>query len=118
MSRLEDELKNALRREEPPAGFAERVLTRAAAPKRRWSFTGLFGTRGVRWALAGALTLVLAGAGLEYRQHEEERARGEAARAQLMLALRITGTKLQFAQAKVQGLQGSPNRSTNTETSQ
>ena len=66
MSRLEDELRNALRREEPPEGFAARVLARAAAtpePRRARAWT-----RVTRWfrapvfaraAMAGALCLVV-----------------------------------------------------------
>ena len=101
MKRLEDELRNAMRREEPPEGFAERVLAQAAATKQSvWA--GAFAWRRLRWALAGALCLALVVAGIEYRQAQEERARGEAAKEQLMLALRITAGKLQFVQSKIQ----------------
>ena len=110
MNRLEEELRNALRREAPPAGFANRVVARATARKSRWNVAGLwsdwFGARGTRWAAATALALVLMGAGFEYQQHRAEQARGEQARAQVLLALRIAGTKLQFAEAKVQQLEG------------
>ncbi len=103
MSRLEDELRTALRREQPSAGFAGRVLARAAQPRR--SFWDFFHLPAFRWAVAGALALIMVVAGLEYRR-EQERARGEAAKQQLMLALRITGSKLRLAQHKVQQLQG------------
>ncbi len=105
MSRLEDELRAALRREQPPAGFTARVLARATQPRRRfWDFL-----RGpaFRWAVAGGLALLMVVAGLEYRREQQERARGEAAKAQLMLALRLTGSKLKLAQQKVQQIQGS-----------
>ena len=39
MSRLDDELRNAFRREPPPADFTERLLARVAqqpAPQPRW----------------------------------------------------------------------------------
>ncbi len=105
MSRLEDELRNALRREQPPAGFAERVLARAAQPRRTfWDFLRL---PAFRWAMAGALCLIFVIAGLEYQQQRQERLRGEAAKAQLMQALRITGSKLQFANRRVRSLQDS-----------
>jgi len=101
MNRLEDELRNAMRREEPPEGFAERLLARASARKQSlWA--GIFAARGLRWALAGAMCLVLVVSSIEYRRAKEERARGEAAKEQLMLALRITANKLQFAQERVQ----------------
>ncbi len=114
MSRLEDELRSALQRESPSLGFTERVLARAAEQKRSWSFAALFGMRGMRWAVAGALALVMVGAGLEYQREREERARGEAAREQVLLALRIAGTKLRFAQERVQQLEG-PSEHINTE---
>ena len=101
MSRLEQELRNAMRREDPPEGFVERVLTRTAEPE--WStWHGIFAFRGMRWAMAGALCLIFAVAGLEYRQARVEQARGEAAKEQLMLALRIAGSKLQIAQSRMQ----------------
>ena len=101
MKRLEDELRNAMRREEPPEGFVARTLARASAPRQN-AWIGIFARRGMRWALAGALCLVLAVAGMEFRRAQVERARGEAAKAQLMLALRITADKLQLVQSKAQ----------------
>jgi len=101
MKRLEDELRNAMQREEPPEGFAERVLARASA-KKQGLWSGIFASRQLRWALAGALCLVLTVSGIEYKRSREEHARGEAAKEQLMLALRITADKLQLAQEKVQ----------------
>jgi anti-sigma factor RsiW len=102
MSRLEDELKKALRRVEPPAGFADRVLARAARQERqkparsRW-WLGLSGIGGLRWAAACAMCIALAASGVLY-EHDLQRRRGEEAKDKLMLALRITGTKLQIAQ--------------------
>jgi hypothetical protein len=101
MNRLDDELRNAMRREEPPEGFAGRVLARVQE-KKQSAWTGIFGSRALRWALAGAMCLALVIASVEYKRAQDERARGEAAKQQLMLALRITADKLQFAQEKVQ----------------
>ena len=114
----ENELKNALRRQEAPEGFTERVLARVAQqksveakpairesllnflarPMQRWAM--------LRWAAAAALCAVLIAGGIGYRHMEElkaqrEQAQGEAAKQQLMLALRIAGSKLQLARAKV-----------------
>ena len=90
---LERELRQALRREAPPAGFAERVLAtaaaRTAAPRRAR-----------RWALAAAASLLMA-VGLQQYRDYRERLRGEAARNEAMLALRIAGVKLYAIQAKV-----------------
>jgi len=98
---LEEELRNAMRREEPPEGFAGRVLAQVQETKQS-AWTGIFALRNLRWALAGAMCLALAVAGIEYKRAQDEHARGEAAKQQLMLALRITADKLQLAQEKVQ----------------
>jgi hypothetical protein len=103
--KLEQELKKALRRIDPPSGFAERVLARAenegkqkGRPRVWLDWFRLGG--GLRLAVAGALCLALASSGIVYR-HERER-RGEQAKEQLMLALRITSSKLQIATASMQ----------------
>ncbi len=106
MKHLEDELKKALRREDPPEGFVERVLA-AATMRKQSAWDRFFASPGLRWAFAGALCLMLAVAGVEYKRAVEEQARGAAAKAQLMLALRITADKLQIAQEKVQKLDAS-----------
>ena len=90
---LEDDLRHALRRESPPAGFASRVLQRIErerAPKRtRW------------WrAVAASLTLTaLLGGWAAHAIHE--RREGERAREQVLLALKIAGEKVRYAQQEV-----------------
>jgi hypothetical protein len=59
------------------------------------------------WAAACAAVVLLAG-GLEYRSQRLERAEGERARREVMLALRITGSKLRLAQARVQRIGYAP----------
>jgi hypothetical protein len=91
---LEDELRSALRRKEPSPEFTERVLARVGGvPVRRaprpW----------VRWVAAMAASVLLAAGAVEYRQY-----RGEQAKSQVLLALRIAGGKLNKAQKKVQML--------------
>jgi hypothetical protein len=91
MDWLERELKGALSREEPPVDFAARVLRRAEMPVRpvyRWP----------RW-LAAAAVIVLAGAGLGYRQY-----RGEMAKEQVMQAFKITSVKVNRIQSAVEGV--------------
>ncbi|HTU33271.1 MAG TPA: hypothetical protein VMF66_05670 [Candidatus Acidoferrum sp.] len=98
--KLEQELKKALRRTDPPAGFAERVLARAAKEeqaklareKRRFQW---FGMSGLRLGVTCALCLIVAASGMIY-QHERHQ-QGEQAKEQLMLALRITSSKLEIA---------------------
>ena len=105
MNRDEDQLKAALRREEAPPGFTERVLARVAAQRSyppnpsRW--LNIFAAPVLRWASAVALSAALILEGMHYRKVQRERAEGEAAKQQLMLALRIAGSKLQLAKAKV-----------------
>lgn len=112
-NRAEDTLKRALRRQEAPDGFADRVLARAAeqnsAESRRGhrdSWWRVFAQPVVRWATVAALAAALVTGGLHYRQvqydkAERERAQGEAAKQRLMLALRIASSKLQLARSKV-----------------
>ena len=92
MDWLERELKGALSREEPPADFAARVLRRAEMPVRpvyRWP----------RWLAAAAAVIVLAGAGLGYRQY-----RGEMAKEQVMQAFKIASVKVNRIQSAVEGV--------------
>ena len=96
---LDDELKRALRRESPPAGFADRVMQRVArgdTAQRR---------KPVWWraiAASVALTTLISG----YAVHESiERSReGERAREQVLLALRIASEKVRYAQQEVNGI--------------
>jgi hypothetical protein len=101
--RLENHLRRALRREPPPDGFAARVVAaaeaRAARRASRWDWLRPFTAR--RAAVAAACLLLLAaGLAMEQRRQREIRA-GEAAKEQVMLALRIAGARLHVAQAKV-----------------
>ena len=104
MDRLDEELREALRREEPPDGFTERVLARAAAqPVRpgRWErFAGRFRLPRMRWVAAVAMSLVLI-SGYAYHREQQRRAEGERAKQQVLLALWITAHEFQIARAKV-----------------
>ena len=114
MTDVNDELRQALRRVEPPAGFAERVLQRAAGggastvepgggrmrrvPGRTFGKTK---TKTMfRWAAAAVLALTVTG-GAWYRSELRRQAQGEEAKRQVLLSLRMAGSKLQFVQAKV-----------------
>lgn len=94
---LEPELRRAFQQVDPPAGFAERVLQRAARGAARPSIA-----RGpmLRWATAAALVIGISG-GLWYRVEERRRAEGEEARRQVLLSLEITGAKLRAVQMKI-----------------
>ena len=96
MTNLEDELREAFRRQEPDGAFVKRVLRRIPDEQHARSRTVL------QWAAAAAIVVAIGG-GLQYsavQRAREERVRGEAAAEQLREALRITGSKLQVVQAK------------------
>lgn len=104
---LEDALRNALRREDAPESFAANVLARVAqqksvAPADRRDWISFFSQPLMRWAAFAAVSIGLIIGGGYYRNLQRERAQGEAAKEQLMLALRIAGSKLQLAKEKVQ----------------
>lgn len=110
MTSFDDELKKALRRQEPPQGFADRVVARAAEqgtrevkPAWRDSWLKIFAQPLplLRWATVAAVAIALVLGGVHYRDVQRERARGEAAKEQLLLALRIAGNKLQLARTRV-----------------
>jgi hypothetical protein len=109
MSRLDDAFREALRRQEPPDGFAERVMARIqAAPEPASFWAGwLAGFRRprLRWAAALAGVALAVGA-MEYQRQRQ--AEGERAKDQVMLALRITSGKLRLTQAAVQRINYAP----------
>jgi hypothetical protein len=99
MMPAEDELRRALRRVEPPSGFADRVIAMAAsgvAPRR----ARLSGWAAARLAAAAVLAVAIAGGVIWYRG-EQRRQAGEEARRQVLLSLRIAGEKLQLVRALV-----------------
>ena len=88
---IERELKSALGRKSPDAGFADRVMARIESRE-----TVRHPWRAV--AAASLLTVILSG----WTAREIiERRQGEEAREKVLLALRITSAKLQEAQSHV-----------------
>ena len=104
MTRLEDELRAALQREEPPIGFPDRVLALSARRERNlWArLADAFAMPRLRWATSVVAVLVTA-TGIGIRIQEHRRAEGEAAKRQVMLALRITSEKWQVAAKEISG---------------
>ena len=108
MSPFEEKLRNALRREAAPEGFAEKVLARTRdLPRpgaRAWRQFGAFLRLPViRWTLAAAaLFLVIAAGMIHHERQERLRQEGEMARRQVRQALRIASVKLNVARKKVQ----------------
>jgi hypothetical protein len=118
MNRFDEELKQALRREEPSPDFTDRVMERVAELQRQekprekteWlrKLLEFFQPPRMKWAMAGAMAglLLIAGFILHSSRESERRrlaeiAEGERAKEQVMLAMRIASAKLNVAQKKV-----------------
>ncbi len=112
---MDDALKNALRRQEAPDGFAARVLARVAQqdspqkPVHRDSWLTFLTQPIVRWAALAAFATAMI-LGVHVYNVRRERAEGEAAKQRLMLALRVAGSKLQLARAKVNEMNANQTR--------
>ena len=107
MNSFDHELKNALRREEPSADFAARVMARiqtvpATRPGWREALAQMFRFPALRWATAAAMCCALVISVIAYQRYRTRQAEGELARAKVMLALRIASSKLNVAFREVQ----------------
>jgi hypothetical protein len=89
MDPLEEQLKSALARKEPPAGFAGRVAARARGRHAILSSAP-------RWMAAASSVVIAIGGGAAYRRHQ-----GELAKEQVMTAMKFTAVKLHRIQAHV-----------------
>ena len=102
---MENELRKALGRESPPAGFAGRVIAlaggRVQAERRPW-----WKMRSLVFANASAVTAALLLGGVIYQRHEEQRAL--EARRQLVTALHVTKASLQKAQERIRRVAARP----------
>ncbi len=107
MKPLDDELRNLLRRKDPPEGLAERVMARLERQPARLTFgrrvSEFFRPPVLRWAAVAAVVCVVAVASIVRYQHQQQmRAQAEQASQQAIYALRITneeiGTALRRAQ--------------------
>lgn len=103
--RLEQELRRALRREEAPPDLADsifaRVTEREVSANVWYRLVNICHLPAAKFATAAVLCVALLAGSLEYRHRQQEIREGEAAKQQLMLALRITSNKLQYVQSKV-----------------
>jgi hypothetical protein len=97
MNGFDENLREALRRRQPPSGFAEGVFARVreleAPPKPSFPW---------RWIAAAVSAALFLTVGLSvYREHLR-RIEGERAKEQVMFALRLTGSELRSVQEHVQ----------------
>ena len=96
MDWLEQELKQALERKEPRAGFDARVNAQVGQAGRPVVHSRVH-PYVPRWLAAAAVLAMMTTAGAGYRWHQ-----GQVAKDQVMLAMRIAGGKLNRVQARVQ----------------
>jgi anti-sigma-K factor RskA len=107
MTPFEEELKKALARREPGDEFVRQVLAKVERTKPAASVTReplVWGSAWWRFASAVVLLAAVLISGLAYRQHERV-VKGEAAKNQLLLAMRITGSQLRQAQLRVKKIE-------------
>lgn len=106
MTPFEEELKKALARREPGDEFVRQVLAKAETKRTSDVKKGQFAWGDGWWRFASAVVLLAAVliSGLAYRQHERV-VKGEAAKSQLLRAIRITGSQLRQAQLRVKKIE-------------
>ena len=96
---IERDLREALRRPDPPAGFAERVMERVALEGKRPA-GALFPAR--RQLGAAAMVILLLGAGSWGAYRYEQNRRAEEAAHDVIAALRLTSEKLNLAKENLE----------------
>ena len=97
MNQFERDLRESLRRREPPADFAAKVLARTRDTEVRSVFSW-------RW-LAVAALVVLMVSGTLFIQKQQQQVENERSKEQLMVALRITGSKMKDVQDRLNAIQ-------------
>lgn len=94
---LENDLKRALRRQAPPAGFAGRVMQRIERAETRR-------TRPHWWRAAAASVVLVAALGGYTAHRIVEQRRGEYAKEQVLEAMRIASEKVRYAQEEARAI--------------
>lgn len=104
MTPFEEQLRQAMARREPRPDFTKQVLERAEGEGRRKRRSGTLEWFRA-WRLAAAAAALLAVSGGVLYQQRERAARGEAAKQQLLMAVRIAGMKLHQVHRRVLGVE-------------
>jgi len=101
---LEDDLHRAFRRQPAPPDFADRVLARIE-PRAVSVAANAPGSRRIpaaRWLALAAVIALAATGGARYYVYQQTATEAERVKAEIRLALRITGEKLALVRRKVQ----------------
>lgn len=103
---LEQDLRRALQRKDPPRGFHDKVLSRIAAGETARTRATMWVWPRVALPIAASLMLAFGGTYYVHRQQERQarelRAQTEQAAREVVLALQIASEKISAAQAKVE----------------
>jgi hypothetical protein len=101
MKPLDDELRSLLKRREPSAGFAERVLARLGNATSQRDSTRrsapLWRRPVMRWAVVAAMCMLAVLGIVRDRQQQRRRAQAEQASRQAVWALTVASTELNAA---------------------
>lgn len=103
MSQFERDLRECTRRREPPPGFAGRILARAREIDERSDLRSAW-RRSWGWATAVTMVVMLF-VGASVYQTRRQHLLAEQSKEQLMVALRVTGSKLQLVQERLDVIQ-------------
>lgn len=106
MDDLEQQLKRAFARQEPPPWFEGRVLAAAmerSQPELGW-WRRPYSAQRMRWATGLAAALLVTTGVWQHERAVHDREAGEAAKEKVKIALRITTSKLQKIQARVDAI--------------
>ncbi len=105
MTPFEEHLKEALLRKQPSQDFVERVLEKTQEPHPRAPVLKWWSQRAWVWQFAPMMAaLILVSGTVMYHEHQRT-VRGEIAKEQLLIAVRIAGSKLHEAQEHVMHIQ-------------
>lgn len=106
MKPLDDELRNLLRRKDPPEGFAERVMARLDKARPRHTFarrvSAIFQSQVLRWAAVAAVCVVAVLGVVRYEHQQRVQAQAERASQEAIVALRITNEEIDAALERAQ----------------
>lgn len=106
MKPLDDELRNLLKRKEPPEGFTNRVLERLESQPPRLTLarrlSALLRRPVVRWVAVPVACAMAALAVVQYQHQQRMNAQAEQASREAILALQITNEKLDAALEQAQ----------------